>query len=222
MKLTAANVQTLALPEGIADKVFFDDELPGFGLRLRATGGRRWLVQYDIADGGRRLSRRFVLGSPTILTLSQARAEAKKILAAVRLGRDPVGEKHVARRQRHAEHDMAPRQGLERHAAQKALTFLEQGQEPACYLYRHYHPNGDLLYVGISLEPLRRQDSHLKAATWRDMICHIVIEPFATREQALAAERRAIRKEFPKFNTAHNRQRHPIQELMRRDEASEI
>jgi hypothetical protein len=59
MKLTnAATVQSLALPEGKNDKIFFDDELPGFGVRVRRTGGRTWMVQYAIA--GR--SRRIVLG----------------------------------------------------------------------------------------------------------------------------------------------------------------
>ena len=45
------------------------------------------------------------------------------------------------------------------------------------------------------------------------MISRIVIEPFATREEALAAEQFAIRTEFPKFNTIHNGHRHPIQEI---------
>ena len=96
------------------------------------------------------------------------------------------------------------------------MRFLEQNLEPACYLYRHYHPSGDLLYAGISLEPLRRQETHTKTARWRNMICRIVIEPFATREAALTAEQYAIRTEFPKFNATHNGQRHPIQELARR------
>jgi hypothetical protein len=93
------------------------------------------------------------------------------------------------------------------------MKFLEQNIEPACYLYRHYHPSGDLIYVGISLEPLKRQHRHLKEAGWRNMISRILIEPFATREEALAAEQAAIRDEFPKYNTTHNRRRHPIEEL---------
>ena len=93
--------------------------------------------------------------------------------------------------------------------------FLEQDREPECYLYRHYDPSGDLLYVGISLEPLRRQKRHSEQAAWRNMICQIVIEPFAKREDALAAEQLAIRTEFPRFNGVHNGHRHPVQELMR-------
>jgi hypothetical protein len=99
--------------------------------------------------------------------------------------------------------------------AAKACWFLEEDREPECYLYRHYDPSGDLLYVGISLEPLRRQKRHSEQAAWRNMICQIVIEPFATREDALAAEQLAIRTEFPRFNGVHNGHRHPVQELMR-------
>ena len=72
-----------------------------------------------------------------------------------------------------------------------------------CSLYRHYDAADDLLYVGISLEPLRRQEQHGKHASWFDSIVKILIERFDSREEALAAEQVAIRCEFPKFNTIH-------------------
>src|SRR6516164_10341897 len=104
---------------------------------------------------------------------------------------------------------------LERNIAAKALAFLEQNIEPACFLYRHYHPNGDLLYVGISLDELARQRKHFQEAEWRLMIHCIVIEPFQTREEALKAEELAIKTEFPKFNVVHNRRRDPLTELLK-------
>jgi len=54
---------------------------------------------------------------------------------------------------------------------------------------------------------------------WRASIYQIVIEPFETREQALEAERLAIKTEFPKFNTMHNGQRHPLRELAQIEKA---
>jgi len=48
MKLTDAEVRKLTLPAKVADKVFFDDDLPGFGVRVRAGGAQRWMVQYDV------------------------------------------------------------------------------------------------------------------------------------------------------------------------------
>src|SRR5262245_28951760 len=37
MKLTATTIHALSLPSGTIDKVFFDDDLAGFGLRMRAS-----------------------------------------------------------------------------------------------------------------------------------------------------------------------------------------
>lgn len=93
MKLTGSSVRSLKLPPGVRDKTFFDDDLGGFGVRVRDTGSKAYVVQYDI---GRR-TRRMTLGAVEALDISKARATAKDILAAVRLGRDPAGEKHTAR-----------------------------------------------------------------------------------------------------------------------------
>ena len=38
MKLTAATVRSIALPPGVTDKIFFDEDLPRFGVRVRAGG----------------------------------------------------------------------------------------------------------------------------------------------------------------------------------------
>jgi integrase len=93
MRLTAQTVRTVVLPPGVTDKVFFDCDLPGFGLRIRATGAKTWMIQYAIA--GR--TRRMVLGSTSVLDPGKARETAKDLLAKVRLGGDPAGEKVEAR-----------------------------------------------------------------------------------------------------------------------------
>ena len=93
MKLTAATVRTLALPKGVSDKIFFDDELPRFGVRMRTGGSRTWVVQYGI--GGK--ERKLPLGPVSALDPSKARSLAKDVLARVRLGEDPLALKHEAR-----------------------------------------------------------------------------------------------------------------------------
>ena len=93
MKLTPATIRTLTLPPGVTDKVFFDEDLPGFGLRVRASGVHSWMVQYAVA----RRTRRIVLGLASALAPSRARAIAETLLAQVRLGRDPAGEKDQAK-----------------------------------------------------------------------------------------------------------------------------
>lgn len=93
MRLTATAIRSLTLPRGKTDKTFFDGDLPGFGLRLRAGGSQVWLIQYAIAGK----TRRMVLGTPATLDPGKAREVAKDMLARVRLGEDPAREKHKAR-----------------------------------------------------------------------------------------------------------------------------
>jgi integrase len=95
VKLNRTTVKALRLPAGRTDHVVWDDELPGFGLRLRATGARTFVVQYDIGGKSRKVS----LGSPSQVNPGQARETARAILAKVRLGRDPAAEKNAARAQ---------------------------------------------------------------------------------------------------------------------------
>jgi hypothetical protein len=93
MRLRAAAVRTLQRAPGKSEQVIFDETLPGFGLRVRAAGAQTWLVQYAVA--GR--TRRVLLGSPALVDASKARSMAKDLLASVRLGGDPAGEKVAAR-----------------------------------------------------------------------------------------------------------------------------
>jgi hypothetical protein len=93
MKLTRVAVEGLRLPPGKGELITFDDEIPGFGVRLRKGGSRSWIVQYKIGPKHRRLT----LGSTALLDPAKARELACDLLAKVRLGRDPAGEKIKAR-----------------------------------------------------------------------------------------------------------------------------
>jgi len=98
MKITARTIAGLKLPRGKNDAIYFDDDMPGFGIRLRVSGEqvrRSWVAQYR--SFGR--TRRVLLGSAKILGAEQARVAAKKVLARVTLGHDPQAEK-AARRQK--------------------------------------------------------------------------------------------------------------------------
>jgi len=89
MKITDASARALTLPPGVKDRTIFDEDLPRFGVRLRAGGSARYVVHYAIG----RKERRVVLGAIKALPASKARATAKDILARVRLGQDPLAEK---------------------------------------------------------------------------------------------------------------------------------
>jgi integrase len=89
MKLTKASIAQISLPPGRADAIFFDDDLKGFGLRVRAGGKRTWIVQYRIGGQQRRMS----LGTVHTLDPDRARREARERLAKVTLGGDPQADK---------------------------------------------------------------------------------------------------------------------------------
>lgn len=72
-------------------------------------------------------------------------------------------------------------------------------------LYRHFDADGALLYVGIALSPTYRLSTHRASSAWAQSIAHVTMEWFETRDEALAAEKRAIETEGPKHNIAHNK-----------------
>lgn len=72
------------------------------------------------------------------------------------------------------------------------------------YLYRAYDSEGVLLYVGISGKWSERLHSHEKTSDWMELTDYVKIERFPDRESVEKAERRAIAKEEPLYNKAHN------------------
>src|SRR5262249_26351057 len=93
MKLTKANIAKVAIPRGKSEIIEFDDDVPGFGLRVRAGGSAGWIFQYRIGSKQRRVS----LGSASAITPQNARSRASELHARVRLGEDPAGQKIESR-----------------------------------------------------------------------------------------------------------------------------
>ena len=73
------------------DYVIWDDELPGFGLRVFTSGKRSYLIQYRSA--GR--SRRYTIGQHGVWTPELARKEAKAQLGRVAQGDNPAEERQL-------------------------------------------------------------------------------------------------------------------------------
>src|SRR6267154_6310934 len=91
MRLTIKSTSALELPPGKTDHIEWDDDLPGFGIRLREGGSRNWVFQYALGQKQRRMS----IGSAKAngLPLVKARETATELHAKVRLGQDPAGQK---------------------------------------------------------------------------------------------------------------------------------
>jgi integrase len=88
IKLTRKNIPALKAPQK-GYSLFWDSELPNFGIRLTAGGARSYIVQRRI-DGR---DRRITLGGYEVLTPEQARNEARKKLGQIASGIDPIAER---------------------------------------------------------------------------------------------------------------------------------
>jgi integrase len=95
MKLTTTTVRTAKLPPGKTDHIEWDDDVPGFGLRIREGGSRRFCFQYTLGAKDRRMT----LGVATPETVARARKIAGELYARTKLGHDPASDKVEAQRQ---------------------------------------------------------------------------------------------------------------------------
>jgi integrase len=92
MKFTKDTVAKLTLPAGKSEHVVWDDDIPGFGIRLRPNS-RSYFFRYR--HGARQP--RIVIGKTTAVTVQQARATAAQHYARTKLGEDPAGDRAEAR-----------------------------------------------------------------------------------------------------------------------------
>ena len=90
-KLTPAFCQKARAQEGAERTIYWDAELPGFGLVATKGGHCSFVVQYRA--GGR--SRRMTIDS--VLGLVKARKRAKILLGQVANDKDPLQERRKAR-----------------------------------------------------------------------------------------------------------------------------
>lgn len=97
LKLTRRTVAQIETP--ISGPVYhWDSDLPGFGLVARPSGARSWLCQYRTEGGRRGATKRIGLGDFGTLTVEEARAQAKRVLAKAAMGGDPAGERAETRK----------------------------------------------------------------------------------------------------------------------------
>lgn len=80
----------------VADKaeLVWDTDLRGFGVRVSPSGAKAYVLQYRTTAGR---SRRMTIGRHGVLTVDEARTRARKHLASVSDGGDPMGDRSALR-----------------------------------------------------------------------------------------------------------------------------
>jgi integrase len=89
-KLSPAFVASAKAEPGAERSIFWDSDLPGFGLQVTAAGHKSFVCQYRAGKRSRRVAIK------ATLKLGEARKEARAILGAVAKGGDPLTERRKA------------------------------------------------------------------------------------------------------------------------------
>jgi integrase len=95
MKLTQRVVDTASLQPGEKEKILWDTEISGFGLRLRPGGSKTFVFSYRFG----RVKRKMKLGAAAAIPMATARKNASDLAAKVHLGEDPQGSKLIAKQE---------------------------------------------------------------------------------------------------------------------------
>jgi integrase len=93
MKLSNATVGNIPAPASKFEVRVFDEDLPGFGVRVLAAGKRSWIIQFRI--NGRSTTK--TIGRVEKMSAGTARDLAKKQLHDAERGINPAAEKRAAR-----------------------------------------------------------------------------------------------------------------------------
>jgi integrase len=95
-KITKRRVEALK-PNPAKDEFLWDTEAKGFGVRVKPTGARSFVVSY-YAPGLHQKRRRLTIGAYGPLTVEEARKRALDLLARIAAGEDPAQEASEKRR----------------------------------------------------------------------------------------------------------------------------
>ena len=93
MKLTERSIASIN--PGNRDIFAWDGILPGFGVRVKPSGRKSYIVQYRTIGG---TSRRLTIGPTSAFRLEQARKRARKLIVEAKDGADPASDRSDARK----------------------------------------------------------------------------------------------------------------------------
>src|SRR5262245_30182385 len=86
-----------AVTSNSSEFTLWDDTVSGFGVRVRPTGAKSYVIVYRAGAGRGAPVRRYTIAAVGKITPERARARAKVILGAVAHGHDPANQKTAER-----------------------------------------------------------------------------------------------------------------------------
>jgi len=93
-KMTDKALAALPAP-AVGNRIVYDLQVKGFGLRITAVGARSFILTYRTAD---RRERRITIGSYPDWSLKAAREQAKALKRRIDQGEDPLAEREADRK----------------------------------------------------------------------------------------------------------------------------
>lgn len=96
-RVRLTNTFANSAPAGPRGTVYWDTEIPGFGLAVRTSGHRAYIFKYRIVGGRKGYQRKPTIGTHGPITCQQARDIARNWHATVRAGGDPSGDRKEMR-----------------------------------------------------------------------------------------------------------------------------
>ena len=91
-RITERIVKSLTIPK-TGNRIIYDNEIPGFGVRMTAAGVVSFVLNYH----ARGRERRYTIGRHPELSVAAAHDEAIGLRELIRSGGDPLEEKHKER-----------------------------------------------------------------------------------------------------------------------------
>ncbi|MDA1315120.1 MAG: tyrosine-type recombinase/integrase [Acidobacteria bacterium] len=142
MRLTEKTIKALEPPER-GNRISYDDEVSGFGVRVTTGGHRAFILNYRTEGRERRLT----IGSWPAWSATGARRRAKDLRVLIDQGEDPLAEKQERRAAPTVAHIAA--EYLARHASRK-----KTGNADRLYLERDVLPG----WGNLKAKDIRRRD----------------------------------------------------------------
>lgn len=96
IRFTKPAIAALSVRSGQTERTVWDAEVAGFGIRIRASGNRSWVIRPPRSGGASRIH---TIGSVDSIDLTTARRSAREKLAETALGGDPTKARREARAQ---------------------------------------------------------------------------------------------------------------------------